>query len=178
TCQKELSSDNLPVIPNPGNNPVTITASVVGRVTNELGDPVTGATVKAGTSFTTTDINGEFKLANAQLIDKAAYVTVTKAGYFDGSRTFYARQGLKHFVEIQLMTKIEVGSINGASGGTINLGNGSAITLQANGVVVQSSGAAYTGPVKVSMTWIDPTSKDLSRQMPGDLRGIDANNTE
>jgi hypothetical protein len=178
TCQKEINPGNQPVIPNPGNNPVTVTASVAGRVTNEMGDPVTGATVKAGTSFTTTDINGEFVLTNAQLIDKAAYVTVTKAGYFDGSRTFMARQGLKHFVEIQLMPKIEAGSINGASGGTINLGNGSAITLPANSVVVQSSGAAYTGAVKVSMAWIDPTSKDLLRQMPGDLRGTDANNTE
>jgi hypothetical protein len=177
TCQKEINPGNQPVIPNP-TNPVTVTASVVGRVTNSMGDPVAGAAVKAGTSFTTTDINGEFTLTDAQLIDKAAYVTVTKAGYFDGSRTFIARQGKKHFVEIQLMPKIEVGSINGSTGGTINLGNGSAITLPANSVVVNSSGTAYTGPVKVSMTWIDPTSKDLLRQMPGDLRGTDATNTE
>jgi len=95
-----------------------------------------------------------------------------------GSRTFYAREGKKHVVEIQLIPKNEVGSINGGTGGTINLGNGSAITLPANGVVVKSTGAAYAGAVKVSMAWIDPTSKDLLRQMPGDLRGTDANNTE
>lgn len=177
TCQKEMSQDTGgPVIPGP--NPVTVTASVSGRVINELGDPVAGAMVKAGTSMATTDINGEFSITNAQLVDKAAYVTVNKSGYFEGSRTFIARQGLKHFVEIQLMPKIEVGSINGTTGGAINLGNGSSITLPANGVIVQSTGAAYTGAVKVSMTWIDPTSKDLLRQMPGDLRGTDANNNE
>lgn len=177
TCQKEMSQDTGgPVIPGP--NPVTVTASVSGRVINELGDPVAGAMVKAGTSMATTDINGEFSITNAQLVNKAAYVTVNKSGYFEGSRTFIARQGLKHFVEIQLMPKIEVGSINGTTGGSINLGNGSSITLPANGVIVQSTGTAYTGAVKVSMTWIDPTSKDLLRQMPGDLRGTDANNNE
>lgn len=175
-CQKEVS--NGPVTPGPGNNPVTVTASVVGRVINEMGDPVAGATVKAGISSALTDINGEFKLTNAQLTDKAAYVTVNKPGYFEGSRTFVAREGLKHFVEVQLVPKLEVGSINGTTGGTINLGNGSAITLPANGVVVKSSGAAYTGAVKVSMAWIDPTSKDLFRKMPGDLRGTDASNNE
>ncbi len=177
TCQKELSVD-LGGPADPGTPPATITASVVGRVTDQHGDPVSGASVKAGTSVATTNINGEFKLTNATFIDKAAYLTVNKAGYFQGSRTFRARQGHKHFVEIQLMPMTEVGSISGTTGGTINLGNGSSISLPANGVVVQSTGAAYTGAVKVSMTWIDPTSKDLFRQMPGDLRGIDASNNE
>src|SRR5688572_18282276 len=98
TCQKEVSLDNGPVTPGLGTPPVTITASVAGRIIDEMGDPVPGATVKTGSAFTTTDINGEFKLVNVQMSDKAAYVTVNKAGYFDGSRTFMARQGHKHFV--------------------------------------------------------------------------------
>lgn len=177
TCQKEVSLDG-PSNPNPGNDPATVTASVAGRVTNEYGEPVSGAMVKAGSTTAITNINGEFILSGAQVSSSAAFVTVNKTGYFEGSRTFRARQGHKHFVEIQLMPKLEVGSINSTSGGTINLGNGSSITLPANGIVVKSTGAAYTGAVKVSMAWIDPTSKDLFRQMPGDLRGIDAANSE
>jgi len=41
TCQKELSNDVT--IPEIGTNPVTITASVSGRVINEWGDPVQAA---------------------------------------------------------------------------------------------------------------------------------------
>jgi hypothetical protein len=179
TCQKEISSEsggpvNPGPLPPPSNG--TVTSSVAGRVIDEYGEPVKGASVKTGSSFTTTDINGEFKFNSAVFSEKAAYITVSKSDYFDGSRTFVARQGNKHFVEIQLIPKIEAGSINGPGGGTLNLGNGSSLSLPLNGVVVESSGAPYTGTVKVSMAWIDPTSKDLFRQMPGDLRGTDLNN--
>ncbi len=175
-CKREL---DWSVDPGPGLTPATnITADVTGRILDEYNKPLKGATVSAGTTTATTDVNGEFVLTNASLSDKRAFIKVDKAGYFQGSRTFIARQGNKHYVEVQLTPKTNVGSISGTGGGTINLGNGSAITLPANGTVVQSSGAAYTGSVQVAMTWIDPSSPNLYQQMPGDLRGIDASNTE
>jgi len=175
-CQKDYSIDG----PVNGVTPIQtdITAKVQGRITDELGNPVKGATVAAGTSFTTTNVNGEFLFSNAALKSSAAIVKVTKAGYFAASRTFRARQGEKHYVDIQLLPKQSIGSINGTSGGTINVANGSSITLPANGVVVESSGTAYTGMVNVQMAWIDPSKPNMFSQMPGDLRGIDAGNTE
>ncbi len=173
-CQKEMSVTDLPGI----TNATTITAIITGRIINENGLPVSGALVKAGTAGTQTNINGEFILANATVVDKAAYVTVEKSGYFTGSRTFIARAAQKHYVEIELLPNTNAGTINATTGGTVTLANGSAVTLPANSVVVKSTGIAYTGTVQVALAWIDPTSDRLMRQMPGDLRGIDETSTE
>jgi hypothetical protein len=170
-CQKDFPSKGGVPDPTVG---ATISATVVGRIVNEQNQPVAGAIIKAGSTTATTDVNGEFRINNATVNDAAAFVTAEKAGYFTGSRTFIARQNQKHYVEIMLLAKQTIGSINGTSGGTINLGNGSAITLPANGVVTANTGNAYSGNVNVAMTWINPTSTDLYRQMPGDLRGTDA----
>jgi hypothetical protein len=175
-CQKDLSNQGGPQIDIPTS--ANITATVSGRITNELGEPVKGAMVTAGTASAMTDVNGVFEISNASLKDQAAFIKVDKAGYFPGSRTFRAKQSQKHYIEIQLLPMTIVGTINATTGGTINVSNGSSITLPANGVVVKSSGAAYTGTVNVSMTWIDPTSANLATQMPGDLRGIDESGAE
>ena len=174
SCQRELSSNTL--MPNPSQELVATT--IVGRITDEQNKPIMGATVKAGTSTIVTDANGNFKIANANVYAQAAVVKVEKPGYFKGSRTFYARQNKEQYVEIILLKKQSVGEIPGITGGTITLGNGSALTLAANSVVNASSGASYNGAVSVAMAWIDPSSPNLERQMPGDLRGIDANNLE
>ena len=172
TCQKDFSVDNgngnIPNIPS-----TNVTASVAGRVIDQNGEPVKGALVTAGLMTATTDVNGSFSINNANVLDQAAFVKAEKTGFFTGSRTFVARQNQDHYVEIQLLTKTVIGMVSATSGGTINVANGSAITLPANGIVVESTGAAYTGNVQVSMAWIDPTSVNLFRQMPGDLRGID-----
>jgi hypothetical protein len=170
TCQKELKQDNG----SPFNIPVTtVTASVAGRIVNELSEPVKGAIVTAGTSSAVTDINGEFTINNASLIDQSAMIKVEKQGYFTGSRTFITSQGQKNYVEVQLLPKTIIGNITATSGGSLTVSNGSSITLPANAVVVESTGANYSGAVQVAMAWIDPTSTTLYRQMPGDLRGID-----
>jgi hypothetical protein len=172
TCQKELSYDNSNgSTPTPSKN---ITASVSGRIINELAEPVKGAVVTAGTTTAITDINGEFEIDNAAVTDQAALVKVEKQGYFTGSRTFIARQGQKHYVEVQLLPKTIIGNITASAGGTLTVANGSTITLPANAVVLEATGANYSGTVQVAMTWIDPTAANLFRQMPGDLRGIDA----
>jgi len=174
-CKKNNSDS----ITNPGTNPGnTISTTVVGRIVNDQNQPVAGAVIKAGTSTVTTDVNGVFRINGASLSENTAFVSVEKSGYFSSSRTFYARANQKNYVEIMLLPKQNVGTISGTSGGTITLGNGSAITLQAGGVVTTSSGSAYTGSVNVAMAWINPTSADMYRQMPGDLRGMDATNTE
>ncbi len=174
-CQKK----NSDTVTFPGiNTGSTISTNVAGRIVNDQSQPVSGATIKAGTSTTTTDINGEFRINSASLTENTALVTVEKAGYFSGSRTFYARANQKQYVEIMLLPKLGIGSVSATTGGTITLGNGSAITLQPSGVVTASTGSAYTGNVNIAMTWINPASADLYRQMPGDLRGMDATNTE
>jgi hypothetical protein len=177
SCQKEFSTIEDPVT-GPTSTAPNITTSISGRIIDEQFKPVAGASVKAGSSTTFTNVNGEFTLANAYVYDQAAYVQVTKTGYFTGSRTFVAKANTTHFVEIKLLPKTINGTVSASTGGTITLASGTAVTLPASGVIVAATNAGYTGNVNVSMAWIDPAGADLGREMPGDLRGVNASNTE
>jgi hypothetical protein len=55
--------------------------------------PVDGALIRAGLITTSTDINGNFVINDAQLKRDAGYVTVEKEGYFTGSRMFVVHEG-------------------------------------------------------------------------------------
>jgi Carboxypeptidase regulatory-like domain len=169
-CQK-----NNP-FPDPGTDPrvddgVKVAASISGFVINENNVPVAGATVTSGGVTTTTNRYGAFRFNNIQISRDNGYVTVTKSGYYKGSRSFLTTAGRNHYVKIKLIPKNIVGNINGGSGGSLTLPGGGKLTLPAAGVVT-TGGAAYSGQVDVAMVWLDPTSQDLSLRMPGDLRGI------
>src|SRR5699024_8225092 len=64
-----------------------ITASASGFVTDENDLPVAGALVKMGTGTTTTDEFGFFQFRNGQVVKNAGVITVTRSGYFTGTRT-------------------------------------------------------------------------------------------
>lgn len=171
SCQKELSGDGTTLIA-PADDNVQATASVQGYVTNETGQPVKGAMVTSGTAITTTDVKGYFRFSNIQLSKNNGYVKVTLPGYFTGSRSFVTNAGRVNHVRIQLIPKINAGSIDAVAGGSVSLASGISISLPAGSVVNASTNAAYTGTVKAAAAWIDPTSVSLADQMPGDLRGI------
>ncbi len=161
------------------NTPATnITATVNGRIIDELGLPIKDAKVMAANVSAMTDVNGEFQLMNATLYDKAAFVTVDKVGYFKGSRTFVAKQGETHYIEIQLIVKSIVGTLDAVNGGIVVSPNGASVQFPANSIVVQSTGNAYSGTVSVAMAWLNPTSDNIFKSMPGDLRGIDEKGEE
>ena len=173
-CQREI--DN----PNPGggtttnsgvNDNIMVSGGVRGTVIDENGQPVSGASVTSGGSITTTDRYGAFRFSNINLSKENGYVKVTKQGYFMGTRTFASTAGRTHNVRIQLIPKTNTGTFSGTSGGTITLSGGGKLVMPAN-AVTDATGTPYTGTVNVAMTWIDPTSQNLSDIVPGDLRGI------
>jgi hypothetical protein len=131
-----------------------------------------GATVQFGSSTITTDKYGYFESRNVQVVKNAAVVTVTKAGYFKGIKTYIAAEGKSAFFRIKLMPKTNIGTINAASGGIVALPNGLSVKLVAGSVVNAASNAAYSGTVNVAAYWINPIAADLNRIMPGDLRGL------
>lgn len=151
-----------------------VSASVTGFVTDEQDDPVYGASVKAGTITTTTDKYGYFEIKNTMLVKEASTVTVEYAGYFKGIKTFAAREGKSTFFRIKLMPKTIAGTIQAGLGGFVLLPNGLSISFPSNAVKNAATGLSYTGTVSVAAQWIDPTSSELNKIMPGDLRGINA----
>ena len=173
SCQKELSIENgSVVVVTPPDLSTKVKSSVSGFVTDESDAPVMGASVQFGTSTTTTDKYGYFEVKNVDVVKTAALVTVNMPGYFKGIKTYIAEAGKSAFFRIKLIRKTTVGNINGASGGNVTLANGMSITLPAGAIVNASTNAAYTGTVNVAAYWINPLATDLSKIMPGDLRGI------
>jgi hypothetical protein len=173
-CQPDL--DN----PNPGGSGTTITpvndndmvtGGVTGIVVDENNQPVAGATVTSGTNSTTTDRYGSFRFRNISLSKENGAVKVVKAGYFNAYRTFLSVAGRINNVRLKLLPKTNTGNFPGAAGGNVTLSSGGKLVMPAS-AVTDASGTAYTGTVNIAMTWIDPSSADLSNIIMGDLRGI------
>jgi hypothetical protein len=176
----------IPVTPEPiTTNPTTtvvndlpqVTASVSGIVLDETNAPIASAVVTSGTATTTTNSNGMFIFQNISLSKENGNVTVVKAGYFKGIRSFKTTEGKNHSVRIQLMQRVSSGTVNAAAGGTITSNGGAKIVFPANAFVT-STGAAYTGTVTVYSRWIDPTAANLPFVIPGDLRGVSTTGVE
>jgi uncharacterized protein (TIGR02145 family) len=152
-----------------------LTLSIGGVVRNELGGPVSGATVRAGCGAgvsTTTDHFGVFLLQGIAAYEGLAQVTVEKDGYFTGSRSFIPAENADETIShayITLLKKNLAGTVQSTSGGQVVL-EGVTITFPANGF--EQNGQPYTGPVSVYLNHIDPTSPELHVQMPGMLMGV------
>lgn len=167
-CKK----DKNPIVNNP-----TVTSSIFGRVVDENGNGVYGATAIAGGKTTTTDINGIFRISNATLDKNNAFVKITKAGFFDGSRTFIASPAGLANVQIRLLTKTLGGTFSSTSGATISITADATVSFPAN-AIKRADGTIYTGTVNVYATYLNPTDANLSTKMPGDLLGVRTGNSE
>lgn len=177
SCQKDISLEDGGTIAAPPDLITKVSSSVSGFVTDENDAAIKGATVQFGASNITTDKYGYFEAKNVQVVKEAAVVTVTMPGYFKGIKTYMAKEGKAAFFRIKLIPKTNVGNVNAASGGTVTLANGLSIKLPAGAVVNAATNAAYTGIVNIAAYWINPEAADLNKIMPGDLRGIDKNNS-
>ncbi len=176
SCQKTtdiIETPTPPVVnPIPPDLTTKVSSSVSGFVTDENELPVKNANVLVGTSTIITDKYGYFEIRNVQVVQNAAMVTVTKSGYFKGIKTYIATAGKSAFFRIKLIAKVTSGTVSGATGGTITLASNLSILFPASAFINASTNAAYTGTVNVAAFKIDPTSADLPRIMPGDLRGL------
>ena len=176
SCKKDPIT---PVDPNP---PITnrifnnINTSVTGVVLDRNNQAIEGALISFGQKTAMTDVNGVFKIDNATVKENRAFVTVSKDGYFHGSRTYFAYANQLSHVKIHLLEKTIQGTI-GTSGGTVTTTEGVKLEFPAD-AVADANGNPYTGMVDVAVQYLDPTANDIGFIMPGDLRGVTADNVE
>lgn len=156
-----------------------ITASVSGRVIDMSNQPVGNANITTTFGSTTTDANGQFNLTNIKFDKNAAFVSVSKTGYFMGSTTFLtSSDNSKNYVEITLIPKVESGTFTASSGGNITIPTGGSISFQAGSIQDATTNMPYSGTVSVAAYFINPSNSIVAQIMPGDLRGIDSSNNE
>lgn len=151
-----------------------INANVVGFVTDENGQALPGASVKAGSTVVTSDAFGYFSIDNESFAKSAGVVTVSKSGYFTGFRSFAPVASKTQFVRIQLLPKTLTGSFGSATGGSVSTNGSASVSIPANAVVDANTLQPYSGTVNVYAQWIAPANGiNTTLTMPGDLRGID-----
>ena len=146
------------------------TASVMGVVSGPTGAPEMNAIVRSpyGGEETRTDPNGVFFLNNILVYDKLGYITITKPGFHQGSRSFLPLETGSNRVNVQLLPMTQSGTFSAASGGTVTSGL-LQLNFPANAVTL--NGQPYTGTVNVFAAALDPTSTSMFDQMPGELLG-------
>jgi len=146
------------------------TASVMGIVRSSTGAPEMNAIVRSpyGGEETRTDPNGVFFLNNILVYDKLGFITITKPGFHQGSRSFLPLESGSNRVNVQLLPMTQSGTFNAANGGTVTSGL-LQLTFPAN--AIQLNGQPYTGTVRVFAQTLNPTSTSMFDQMPGELLG-------
>ena len=174
SCKKDEENTTIPPnndIPTPGTlvgNSRTV--DVAGQVFDEIGNPLIGATVQAGygSQSTLTDERGFFRLLDIAGFDNIALVNVSKAGYFDGSRSFVPTDA-QNRVRISLLAKNDAGSFSAAAGGQVSLEN---VTIDFAPGSISLNEQPYSGNVNVAINSIDASDAwNMSQQMPGSLVG-------
>jgi len=174
-CQKDLSYIGGADMGVPGvATPDPIKTTLQGNILDENNLPAGGVTITAGNQTSITDATGYFRINEASLDKNTSLVTAEKARYFKGYRVFGATSGTNQVV-IKLIKKNLAGTITASSGGSATLSNGTNISLPANGVVVASSGNAYSGDIKVYASYIDPGANDIAETVPGSFMATDKN---
>jgi len=168
-CSK-YKDTNLPSTDLPADKAVT--ASIQGRVLDENGVPVAGALVSGGGKDTVSDVNGSWGFKDIQVSSRFGYIKVVKPGYFTGSRSVITNAGGTNYISISLIPRTTKGSFAAASGGTVVIQAGDTVVFDGSSLVNDATKAAYTGTVHVFAAYLDPTDINLSKIMPGDLRGI------
>ncbi|MEP7164279.1 MAG: hypothetical protein ABI741_06275 [Ferruginibacter sp.] len=176
SCKKSIDDTETTPVPAfaiPAASPVV--GSVSGVIVDENNSPIPAADITYAGIIYHTDAQGFFDIKNVTLDKYVSTVTVNKTGYFKALRSFSAN-ATRNYLTIKLIPKTLAGSVSSTTGGSISLSNGTGITFLSNSIITKSTGAAYTGAVKVYASYIDPTSSDFSARVPGSMMGQDAAN--
>lgn len=175
-CRKDL--EETVIIDTVYTPPVIkVDGTIAGKVIDEAGNNLEGAVVHLGNEQTTTGPGGFFQFQNVAFDANGTFLKVDQAGFFHASTRIFPRLNSTHYVTLTLMPMSRLDAIEPGVGGTINLPGGARITLPANGMI-KADGSTPEEGVWVSARQLDPSADNLSRIMPGNLQGVDAEDNE
>jgi len=146
-----------------------IEANFIGRIVNQTGNKLKDVQITIGNQTTMTDHNGVFVLNNASVHEKFAFIKASKNGYIQGSRTLVPVPNGTNDVQITLLDKNIVGTVNSGEASEVSLPNGAKVQFQ--GSFIDASGNPYNGQVQVSLHYLEPNQQGTFTQMPGMLFG-------
>ena len=151
----------------------TVTADFAGFVSDTLGRPVGDVEVVIGDRSTTTDAEGHWVMAGADVTSTQAVVRFRSSRHLESSRTLVVRAGGQYAFAHELLAR-NATIIDGGGAHTVRLPGSRAEVLFPAGAFAKTDGTPHTGAVHVSAHYLDPTHESAPLRMPGDLRAVDA----
>jgi hypothetical protein len=152
-----------------------VTRDFAGQIVDAANQPIPAATVTIGTKTAQTDVNGVFIIRAASVRVRFAYITATKAGYINGSRTMVPTTGTNN-VKIMLLQNTPQQTIQSGVASEVSIYSGTKVAF--DGAFKDETGAAYSGDVTVSMFHLTPSDPNLDDLMPGMLFGQTTENKQ
>ncbi|MBK9025840.1 MAG: hypothetical protein IPL69_18245 [Saprospiraceae bacterium] len=137
---------------------------------DEAGQPVENAIIRYGANTKMTDKNGIYQFKNVDVNSKHNLITISKQGYFEGSRVFTTDRSTTITIRNILLEKSFDKSFESTTAASLKKG---AVTLDfpADAIAMASNNTPYSGTVMVAMKYLDPNQSSIYTQMPGDLVG-------
>jgi hypothetical protein len=137
--------------------------SISGVVVNEAGQPINGAVVTIGVQSATTDAQGNYSISGVSTTE--IQVSAEALGYFKAYRNGENRDESVVKIDIMMITKADMGTINSEAGGSVSDGS---ITVTATaGAFTNADGSAYSGDVHVAGRVIKDNDANMGNLMPG-----------
>ncbi len=153
-------------------------ATIVGRVLNEINEPVKGVSISAYGQTTQTDLDGLFVLKNIGVNKDRCIVHFAKAGFFNRAHAFIPTINSVNYLKIVLTSNAQTHSLSSTVGGTISLPDQSSVQFQPNSFVT-SVGTPYNGIVNIALKHLSPDDPNFGFIIPGgDLAARDASDKE
>jgi hypothetical protein len=172
SCSKDDNNENL------SGNSSTIKTSITGRILDQNGTAISGATVVAAGKSTTSDIWGIYYLENVTLIKGRDIVRVSYSGKWDQICGFIPSTSRLNYVNVYMNENPLSYSIGGLNGGSLTLSANASVVFPPN-AFINSSGAAYTGLVSVKGIQLSPDQPNFEWSAPGgDFIGTRTNGTD
>lgn len=148
---------------------------ISGKIYDENGNVLNGATVLNGDSQATTDSSGHFNINVDTIIDNRYVLRIKKDGYFDRIYSKMVSDTMGY--PIQLIKKepskfVTLKKFNANEGIIIEV-NGATVTIPESSLA-KNDGSDYNGTVDISVVFLSPTeSPAMEPLMPGaDLMAI------
>lgn len=169
SCRKDI---NEFILDSPGKE---FTANILGIVVDEDGKPVVNAAVSYEGRQIATDDNGVYSFKNVKVNSRHNLVQIRKEGYFEGSRVFTTDRSTTVRVKNILLKKTFDRNFESNVAATVSKGD-IRLEFPADGVVLASNNAPYSGTVQIAVKYLDPDTRAIFEQMPGNLVGINSEN--
>jgi hypothetical protein len=151
-----------------------VRADFIGRIIDQNDQPILGAVVKLGSQQQISDENGIVIFSGTIVNENFAYARAFASGYTNGSRVMVPSGSNSFTIKLfQLEATHFIESGGGEVSVETELGNN--LNIQFGGGFFDENGNPYSGPVAVTVNYLDPLSEDTANTMPGELYGIDAN---